>query len=198
MSPRIMNVNGQMFVDTNDGTGGRAQISDNDPLRATYAAFIPSFAPAATPTDIMQLTGSASKTIRLRLITVTGTATAASNIILNLVRRSTLSTGAGSTPTVVTRDSADDAPSATLQTFSANPTLGTSAGIFDGGRLNIAPAANGSIDRLIFQYSWYNDKAPVLRTANDAICLNLGGAAWPSGGVLDVSFVWSEDTFVKI
>jgi hypothetical protein len=197
-SARILNANGQMFVDTNDGTGGRAQIADNDPLRAGYGAFVAGFTPAATPTDFMQITGSATKIVRIRLITITGTATAASNVIIYFARRSTLSTGTTTNLTAVPRDRTDDAATAVVQTFSANPTLGTSIGNVDGCRLNIAPAANGSIDRAVMQYSWYNDKAIVLRGANDALCLNLNGAAWPAGGALDINVVWSEETFTQI
>lgn len=197
-SARVLNVNGQLVIDTNDGLGGRAQMADNDPLRASYAAFQASFAPVANTTDFLQIIGSATKIVRIRSIVITGTATAASNIIISTIRRSTPSTGTTTNLTLVARDQTDDVATAIVQTFSANPTLGTSLGTADGGRLNIAPAANGAIDRLAFQYSWYNDKAPILRSPNDCLCLNLGGAAWPAGGLLDINVVLTEDTFLKV
>ena len=197
-NPRILNVNGQLKVDTNDGTGGRADMADNDPLRASYACFVSGFVPATTPTDFLQIVGSATKIVRIRSIVITGTATAASNIIINTVRRSTPSTGTTTNLTLVARDQLDDAPTAVVQTFSANPVLGTIIGAADGARLNIAPAANGSLDRLLLQYSWMNDKAPILRGVNDVLCLNLNGAPWPVGGQLDINVVLTEDTFVRI
>lgn len=198
MSARILNVNGELKIDTGDGQSGRADMADNDPLRASYACFVSGFVPAANPTDFLQIIGSATKIVRIRSIVITGTATAASNIIINTVRRSTPSTGTTTNLTLVSRDQLDDAPTAVVQTFSANPALGAIIGATDGGRLNIAPAANGSIDRLSLQYSWMNDKAPILRGVNDVLCLNLNGAGWPSGGAMDINVVLSEDTFLKI
>lgn len=195
VSQKVVVANGAAMVDLGFGDATRVPISDNDPLRATYALFLPNFVPVANPTDILEIAGSASRIVRIRSIIVTGIATSASNIILNTVRRSSLATG--STPTtqsLISRDTGDASATATVRTFQgSNPVTGTLIGNADGGRLNLAPAANGSIDRLLFQYSWLNDKAPILRGPTDTLCLNLGGAAWPAGGALDVNIVLSED-----
>ena len=193
VSQKVVAANGAAMVDLGDGAGTRVPIADNDPTRSTYACFISSFVPAANATDFLQIIGSASRIVRIRSIIITGTATSASNILINTIRRSTPSTGTPTNLSLISRDTGDNAATATVQIFAANPSLGTLIGAADGGRLNIAPAANGSIDRLVFQYSWLNDKAPVLRGVNDCLCLNLGGAAWPSGGALDVNVVLSED-----
>lgn len=198
-NPAVLSASGSLYVDLQDGGSTRAQVADNDPLRAAYATFISGFVPAANPTDILEIAGSATRIVRIRSILITGTATAASNIIINTVRRSTNATGGTpSTLTQVKRDNNDDAATSVIRTFAANPTVGTLIGTADGGRLNIAPAANGSIDRLPFQYSWMNDKAPILRGANDCLCLNLAGAAWPPGGALDINIVLTEDSFIRI
>ena len=203
-NPSVISASGVLFVDLQDGSSARAPISDNDPLRAAYACFVSGLTPAANPTDVVTIQGSASKIIRLRSLTFTGTATAASNIIINTVRRSSANTGGTfTTRFLVPRDQNDDPATAVVSVYTANPAslgnqIGGASAITDGGRLNIAPAANGAIDRMALQYSWYNDKAPILRGVNDFLCVNLGGAAWPSGGLLDVNIVLTEDTQTRI
>ena len=194
-SPKMVSINGQLLVDSNDGSGTRWPVADNDPLRATFGLFLPNLAPAATPTDLITISGSATKITRIRSIVITGTATAASNIQVSLVHRTSANTGGTFTAQALTnRDRTDDAPTSTLNLYTANPTgLGTPAGVVDGGRLNLAPAANGGIDRLLLQYGWLNDKAPTLRLATDILAINLGGIAWPAGGNLDVAIVLTED-----
>jgi hypothetical protein len=176
-------------------SGALIQLSDNDPTRGTYSIFIPGVTPAATPTDILTLQGSASKLIRVRQIIITGIATAASNVQILVNRRTTPNTaGTKTNPALVAHDPSDDAATCVLALYSANPSgLGASLGIQDGGRLNLAPAANGGIDRLLLQYGWLNDKAPVLNGISDFLCIGLGGAAMPAGGNFDFSILVSED-----
>jgi hypothetical protein len=193
-SQKVVIANGSLMVDQGDNLATRVPIADNDPTRSTYSCFIPGFVPVATPTDFLQIIGSATRIVRIRSIVITGSATAASNILLATVRRSTSSTGTTTNIPLISRDTGDNAAAAIVQTFSANPALGTLIGVADGGRLNIAPAANGSLDRMALQYSWLNDKAPILRGPADCLCLNLAGAAWPAGGALDINIVLSEDT----
>ena len=194
MIPKTINANGGVLVDINDGFGTRIPVADNEPLRATYAMFITGYVPPANPTDFLTITPSGSKLARIKSLVFAGAATAASNIIVNVMRRSTANTGGTSAAKVgVPRDTLNDASTMNIQLYSANPTsLGTAVGTIDGGRLNLAPAANGGIDRLIYQYSWLNDQALIVRP-NDFLALNLAGAAWPAGGVLDFGVMWSEE-----
>lgn len=198
-SPLVRAINGRMGLHApNDFPNESApfiQHTDNEPMRATYGLFLPGVAPAANPTDVLVIAGSATKIIRVKSILLAGTATAAANVIARLIRRSAANTGGtASAPVGVTRDTSNDAGTAALQLYSANPTaLGAAVGNVDGGRLNLAPAANGDIDRLLFQYSWQRDQAFVLRGASQFLCLNFNGDAWPAGGVLDISIMWTEE-----
>ena len=189
----LQNING--IAALRDINGAAVPISDNDPTRGTYSIFIPGVTPAATPTDILTLQGSATKLIRVRQIIITGIATSASNVQMLLNRRTAPNTaGTKTNPVLVSHDPNDDAATCTLGLYSANPTgLGASLGIQDGGRLNLAPAANGAIDRLLLQYGWLNDKAPVLNGISDFLCIGLGGAAMPAGSSFDFSICVSED-----
>lgn len=194
-SARIQAANGSLVTDIQDGLGTRILVADNEPMRGSYSTFISALVPAALATDVVTIQGSATKIIRVRSILITGLATAASNLQVMVNRRSSANTGGTAThPTFTQRDNLDDAPTAVLSAYTANPSaLGTLVGLQDGGRLNVAPAANGPIDRMLLQYGWINDKAPVLRGVADFLCIGLGGAAVPAGCVLDFNIVVSEE-----
>lgn len=172
-------------------------MADNDPYRATYGYSVVGYNSIATnPTDVFTITGSATKTVRIRQIQISGFAASATSAPLNIIRRSTLNTGGTSTtPTAGQRDTADDPATATMRFYSVNPAaLGTTSGTIDGGRLGLVAASGVSqIDRMNFQYGWLNEKAPVLRGATDSLCLNFGGQPWPSGGTLDIAIWWTEE-----
>lgn len=189
------NVNGFPCLDPNNQVLNPIPMADNDPVRAGYSIFLPAFVPVASTTDFLQIQGSATKLVKIRQIVLSGTATAASNILPTIVRRSTAATG--STPTVQTaqkRDPRNDSATAAITTFQgSNPTTGTLVGTVDGCRLNIAPAANGGIDRAVFQFSWLNEQALTISGASDFLCFNLGGAVWPAGGALDIAIAWTEE-----
>lgn len=195
---------GRRFLDlggaaAGDRTGALVEMCDNEPARATYGAFIAGFVPAATPTDVFRLRGSATKLVRLKSLYISGTATSASNVLLFLALRTVLNTG-GTTNNVTPgrHDSTDDAVAAVVETYTANPSALGAGATIAGGRLNLAPAANGSIDRLALDWAWRSDKAPVLNGANESLCLNVNGAAWPAGGALDIQIVWTEEAIETV
>ena len=189
------NVNGFPCLDPNNQSLNPIPMADNDPVRGAYSLFIAGFVPVANTTDFLEIQGSSTKTIKIRQIILSGTATAASNILPFILRRSTTATG--STPTtqaLAKRDPGNDAATAVIRTFQgSNPTTGTLVSTVDGGRLNIAPAANGGIDRCVFQFSWLNEQPLTLRGTSDFLCLNLAGAAWPAGGALDIAIALTEE-----
>lgn len=201
---RLVNALGIPFVDLGDAPsatygheGTRIPLADNDPMRTTYGIFLPSFIPAgANPTSFLEMVGAANVITRIRQIILAGEATAATNLAFALTRRASALTG--STPvaqTVVVRDSNDPVASTIVRTMTVtNPSGGgASPAQIDGQRLNLAPAANGSIDRALFQYGWQNDKAPVLRGGEFMTLDLLNGAAWPAGGKLDIAILFSEE-----
>jgi hypothetical protein len=203
--PKLLSANGLAQVDLGDefagAPGTRIAVADNDPVRATYSCFIPAFVPAATPGDFLEIRGATGKLTRIRRIMMSGTATSPSNVLPVLIRRSAPDTIAlnAATP-LIPRDPMHDAAATTVKTASANPTAvgatALGAGFADGGRLNLAPAANGGIDRVLFEISWLNDKAMTLNGANDCLYISmaattaaLSGPAWPAGGAVDIT-VW--------
>lgn len=188
-------IQGERVLTVQDATPYVIHSADNEPERNTYRAFVYGLAPTGAVTDILILGGAAGKVVRLKSITVSGAATAATNIGVYVFKRTTAATGG--TPVAVTKtasDLTDPAASATLNSYAGGaPTVGSGT-MLDGCRLNLAPAANGSIDRFMFQYTWQNDKAAVLRAASDAIAVGLNGQIISGvSGVLDIAITWTEE-----
>lgn len=170
--------------------------ADNEPERPTYRACKYGMAPAGAVSDLVLLIGASDKVIRLKQISIGGVATTATNVRIDLLKRSTVDTGG--TPAVWTAvpcDSADPAASGIARDYAGGTpgALGTLVGAFDNIRINLGPASAGSADRVYFQYTWQNDKAIVLRSAAECIAINLAGATLPAGGAVDVQITWTEE-----
>jgi hypothetical protein len=101
-----------------------------DTGKATYATTAVAFAYAASGTDIFTITGSATKTIRILRISVTGTQTTGAMRDVLLIKRSAANTGGTSaTPTIAPYDSNSSAATAVVRNYTANPSaLGASVG----------------------------------------------------------------------
>lgn len=184
----------QLAVNSGAGSNFTVPSADNEPERNTYRAFAFGLAPTGAVNDVVALGGSATRLIRLKGVIVSGTATAATNVPIYVWKRTAIYTGG--TSTAITRVSADTDDPASTATLVHYATAGATAGtgtMIDGCRLNLAPAANGGIDRFLFQYTWQNDKAPILRGVTEFIGVGLNGTTMPAGGALDVALVWSEE-----
>lgn len=179
-----------------DDPAGRFVVpaADNEPERNTYRAFAYDLAPTGAVNDLVVLGGSATRLIRLKSVILSGTATSATNIGAYIFKRTAGYTGG--TPTAITRTSADTTDPAATASLVHYAAAGATAGagtMLDGCRLNLAPAANGSIDRPMLQYTWQNDKAPNLRGVAEFLAIGLNGITMPAGGRLDVSLTWTEE-----
>lgn len=159
---------------------------------ATYSAAAVGFVPAAaTATDIFTITGSATKTIRIKEIRISGTTTSGSPIKTNIqiIKRS--SANVGGTSAVVTpaqNDSASAASTATVVRYTVNPTtLGTIVAAIRGDSTAVsASGISGGV--IMFDFS----KNPViLNGTTQLLCINLGGASVTSP-VFSISVEWAE------
>ena len=166
----------------------------SDGSKATFRYFSAGNTPAATPTDIFTLTGSGTKTVRIKKIVLSGLATTAGQMVWNLIRRSAVNTGGTSTaPTAMKHDTSDGAATAVMALYTVNPAgLGTAVGTVRGGRLFHA-LATAQNDRLVFDFSTNQDKALILRGVTDILAINGGGAALPAGATLDIEIEFEED-----
>lgn len=175
------------------GAPGVAAVN-SEGYKATYRYYSAGNTPAALPTDVLTLTGSATRTVRVKKIVLSGLATTAGQMVWSLIRRSAINTGGTSTAPVPSKhDPNDPAPTAALALYTINPTgLGATVATVRGGRLfhNLATAQN---DRLVFDYSTNQDKPLILRGTTDILALNGGAVALPSGATLDIEVEFEED-----
>jgi hypothetical protein len=149
------------------------------------------FAPVATPTDIIVIKGSATKTLIVKRIKICGAATAAGTMPAKIERRSDAGTVGSAVLTAVAaakHDSAQDAATGVVSTVgTANyTTVGTTAGVVGAGRLQMTALATGvAAIPLEWDFACRDDKGIYLRGILEFLCVNLNGAALPSGGVVD-------------
>ena len=183
------------------GTTG-ATLGSTDGSKATYRYCKLAFAMVATPTDALVMQGSATKTVRIKRIHISGQATAQGAMPVQLIRR--LSTGGTIGSAVLTaitagqHDNNDAAPTATISTVgTANyTTVQTANGLLCTDRLGLSALATGAAgvnQDVIWEFATRSDKALILRGTTDYIMINFNGAAIPSGGVVDFEIETEED-----
>jgi len=176
-----------------DKTG--AQMSNGEGRKPTYSASVIAYGPYATPQDILGIVGSASKQVRVLRFAVSGRATQANQLDVQLVKRSSADAGGTPTPlTAVPHDSNDGAASTAVSSFAAAPTPGTLIGAIRAQQINLsASGSGGAAVPVEFDFGSVNDKSIVLNSAAESLYLNLNGAAVPAGTVLNVFVEWSEE-----
>lgn len=167
--------------------------------RPTYRYSVSAFAAVATPTDFVVIQGSATKRLIVKLIKLVGAATAAGNMPVTVLRRSTAGTIGSAVLTAIVpakMDSNQAAATGVVSTVgTANYTTpGTAAGLVESGRLQMTAAGTG-VDVLPFEMSFGGrfDKPLFLRGVLEFCCINLSGAAIPTGGVIDITIETEED-----
>lgn len=159
---------------------------------ATYHVAAKNFTLAATPTDVCILNGSATKTVYVTKVSVSGLKTTAGLSQVTLFKRTTANTGGTAVAgTEVAADTANAAATAAFQHYTANPTPGTGTIIYSNYMLFAAPA--GTTDGVMREV-FFGDKMnqfAVLRGVAQGLAVNLDGATL-TGGVFNCSFEWVE------
>lgn len=184
-----------------------------DPSVPSYAAAHVSLAPASTATDIACLNGSATRTVRLKRIVISGVAGTAINVPIFVAKRNALDTG-GTPPTTIATglgipfalDSTFAAPSATVQSFTANPTIADTnwttalANIISSVTVPFATTGTliGQTPTVIDFAEWTGISPPVLRGATQSVCISLNTSgqtvSTPSSGLVSITWLWTEQT----
>ena len=166
---------------------------NSEGTKVTYSVGVIGFTPVATPTDFFEIKGSTSRTLRILRLSISGIATAAASIAIQAIKRSTANSGG--TPaaqTIAPHDSNDAAATAVVNTYSANPTLGTSVGAPRAQTLNLGAA--GAAGVIAWDFTTRNGKGIVLRGVAQSLNLNWNGAAVPAGTVLSMDVEFTEET----
>lgn len=172
--------------------------SANAPIdggKVTYRASITALASAASCTDLLTITGSASKTIRITRLEVSGQQTTAAAAQVVVLKRSTAnSAGTSTAPTAVPHDSNSPAASATIAAYTANPTTGTLVGNLYVGYVFLAATATATVgsDKLVLDYGNRPAQAIVLRGTTQVLAVNLNGVT-VTGGAFDINLEWTEE-----
>jgi len=173
--------------------------------RQTYIAS-GTFTPAATPSDLITITGSATKVVRVVSLKIGTTNTAAGSQEFLLIKRSTLdTTGTFVAATAVPIDSSAGAATSTVGHYTANPgALGTAVGTIVRKRVAspvVIPATfagivqDASVELLDVQdtINAVDDPAIKLRAAAENLAVNFAGAALVAGQTHIYVIIWTEE-----
>jgi hypothetical protein len=172
---------------------------------ATFSASN-SFTPAATPNDLVTISGSITKLVKIISFTIATNNTAAGSQKFYLVKRNSLNIGGTFTATKATGHSSDGAQSTVSvghytvdQTTVGNP-LGTINVVFAASQNNTPTTWSGFIDgndptnRVELLPRINSQLKPViLRGKEELLCLNFNNAALVSGQNHVYRIVWTEE-----
>lgn len=176
-------------------------VCAQDSVVASYSVTSIGIVPAAAPTDIFCLTGSATRTVRVKQVRVTGTAGTAINITTYLMKHTVANTGgtAASTeatglPTIVQTDSSLAAVSATATAYTANPTIDATRTFFSAQTM-LLPVTSTAVTAA--PALWLFDPPssfapPALRGIAQQLCVNYNAVTTPSSGVVSVNMIFTE------
>lgn len=166
----------------------------HDGLKNTYSATATGLVSPITPTDIVTITGSATKTIRVLNVEISGTRTAAGTSNVFLLKRSTANSGGTSTtPTAVPHDGQNAAASAVVRAYTVNPTTGTLVANVRVRSVYLSDlTANSYSSPAIWDFGSNPGQAVVLRGTGEVLALNLG-AVTVAGNAFNVSLTWTEE-----
>lgn len=170
--------------------------------KSTYSAS-GTFTPPATPTDLITIYGSASKTVRVRSFIIVTTNTAAGSQQFLLVKRSAVNTGGTFVAaTAVAFDSTNAGATATIGHYTANAaSLGTAVGTMHTMRVASPLAVPGSfggvrenagIDMMMARPDQLMQEI-VLSGTGQGLCINFNGAALVAGQTHAYTVVWTEE-----
>ena len=167
-----------------------SQIS-TEGWRATYGASDVNLAFEGNATDVVTIFGSATKTVRIRSVTVSGLATTAGSIDVSLIKRTAVNTGGTSSSQHWAKfDSSDGNATATVLEYTADPTVGAGYTL-SSKTLNFG--LTGYTGTQTWDFSDKNDKAVVLRGVAQGLAINFNGQTKPAGGKFSYAIEWTEE-----
>ena len=163
---------------------------------STYSIAVVDVNPVANATDLLQIIGSATKTICITAIRITADSSAAGEMDFYLFKRSALNTGGTSThPTPVAYDSNNPAATAVINLYSANPSALGAGSIITASQFIYPVSSSGSgipMFPIIFQFGSQTDQSITLRGVNQSLSISLNGQTIPSGFSVYITIEWTE------
>lgn len=180
---------------TNSFDGDSLPIRQKTGFIPTYAAAVTNFQYAANGTDIFTLTGSDSKIVRLKHLSIDGNAQATVTRTISLIKRSSANTGGTSVIlTSVPFDSSNAPATGIVQYYTANPTLGTTVGTMHNEKLVIASAGANTIeDKLEFGTVDATTMQDItLRSSQEVLAVNMNGVTTTNNS-MNIDIIWTEE-----
>lgn len=167
--------------------------------KASYSAVATGLVPPASATDVACIAGSATTTVRITRISISGTAGTLVTLPVFLAKRASVDTGGtaatgNALPVAGKHDSTEPASGATLVSYTAVPTItDTSPALIRAGTITLPVTSAGTVNgKLEWTFSDRNERAIVLRGVAQQLCVNLSSIS-VSSGVLAIDFEWGED-----
>lgn len=162
-------------------TAAPLRVFTDQTIKNTYMIGFTGLVPAAAATDILVVSGSANKIIKIIEIELQGTSSAAITIDVRVLKRSTLNTaGTSTTLTPVPTNSNSPAASAVVKTYTANPTQGTLVGVLATQKYGVQ--LNTNVPSVFEQeYNYSQAERITLNNANESVCINFNGATITAG-----------------
>ena len=165
--------------------------------RPTFAASVVGLAvPQTGVMDAVCISGSATRIVRIKRITVSGIDATAQAVGVSLVKRTTANTGGTSTsPTPGALDSTSAAPTASLKAYTVAPTPGTLAATLRSQVIALNTANVAAVSPVSWDYSMSPESLSqeiVLRSASESACINFPAAFTTAGPTLNVDVTWTE------
>ena len=180
------------------GTSAPTLITDFNVTKATYSASGTVVA-ALAATDLVTLTGSATKIIKLTRLSFFGAQMSGSIATVSIIRRSAANTGGTSlVRTATPHDSTNIAASGVVVSYTANPTaLGASVGSLRTKLLAVGSLASTNAnpmvpDELIIEFGKRASQGLYLRGTAQSLSINLNGGTFASN-TFSFSLEWTEE-----
>ena len=171
------------------------QVNGGQSNTPSYCIQVADYTPAALATDVITISGSATKTIEITSIRVSAASTNGGIVDLYFYKRTTLDTGGTSTvPVAVPYNSTNAAATAGLKAYSVNPSaLGTGQLIrgfhyYLGSKsTNASPPLDLDID-----FGTRGTQPLILNGVNESLCFGLNGQTLPAGFDFYLMIEWTE------
>lgn len=166
---------------------------------ATYSAATGSFTPVVSPTDVFQIYGSATKTVKiLKIYAHYAVSSGNTPWVSYLIKRSAAnSSGTPTTATNIPLDSNNAAATAVVKHYTTNPTLGTAV-----GNISIVPlaptshtgvTASAPAGAAIFDSDKFGQPL-VLRGTAEGLVVNYNSTSQPNTSTyVGFSVIWTEE-----
>lgn len=167
-------------------------VYDQSTMKPTYSATSGMFTVASAATDVCSVAGSATKTVKVRRVSISAVATAVVTEPVELIKRSAVVSGGTQTADpVTTYDSINVASTVLAEHFTGNPTVGASVGPIAFNFIGFANFTTGLGTQFIFELG-QRGQPVVLRGVAQSLTVNLLGIT-PSGAQMNCTFEWTEE-----